>query len=921
MRQGAPLWQPYYVSPRTGSEHIALDGQWELGYVDTPVRSLDDLSQIKNWIRARVPDSVQWSLYRAGVLPDPYKHLNSRKYIWVPDKVWYYRRQFRVPVMARHRYAFLCFDGVGYYSRIWLNGVLLGRSEGMFGGPDVEVSRYLHFDSPNDLVVEVRAGSYGVPHWDPEHTGKVTLPWGIAGGSKYVTGPSNLNPKEFIPFGIWQSARLEIVPKTHLERPFLITEQASNKDAQLLLKIEVLADATAIGQELHPWKETQLHTYRISWTARELPSQYALRVEFQDLPSSHPVLVRDFPVALYEGRNWIREKFHVRSPKLWWPNGMGHPHLYHIELSLLRAGRQIDSLQFDYGIRTIGQIRSAGPQTQDRWANWQFVINGRRLFVKGIDWSWPLDELLHLPAWRYRWLLGTAQAAGIQMIRVWGVPETDEFYSLCERLGIMVWEDFPISNEQTPLWPQDVWEAQVMQVIFRLRNYSSLAVWCGGNEFNPYTPGNSASVGIIERSVRDFDGTRLFVRTTPDAGDAHIYVNMDPTWYARLYRWVQFISETGIFNMPEPQSILAVVDNREMQGPIRDVLSKQFAVSHPEFIHHFMEYQREEPRTLLARASQIDDMRAPDLQRFCDASQIAAGEFTQIVSDLVQANFPDSTGLMFWSLTVPWPIEFFAYIDGLNQATAAYYFLKRTYEATHVMVRLPYLIWGAGEDVPVDVSVIQAPATTLTRLTAIVDVYNTRFIKLWSASGKIDVEAGPSVNNLHLGQFRIPQSLENRYFLIVAELRDKDRTLVSRSVYWAVCLQRMSDRAFRKKYRSFPQPSLVFERGPWLRREVASTHTLLRLDLISEKDEGSNQSRIEARVENAGRVPAFLTHYDVLGVRRAFYATDNYFWLAPGRGKTVSLRVRWLHPRERGEPLLTVAAWNAPTERLPLSGR
>ncbi len=916
--QGKPLWEPYYISPRSGSEHISLGGQWQMGDLDAPVQKLADLDNIQKWVHAKVPDSVQWSLYRAGVLPNPYKHLNSRKYIWVASKVWYYRRQFRVPKGARARYAFLCFDGVGYYTRIWLNGVLLGRNEGMFGGPDVEVSRYLRFDSPNDLVVEVRAGSYGVPNWDPNHAEKVTLPWGLAGGSTNVTTPSKINPKEFIPFGIWQDVRLELVPKTHLERPFLITRSANDKEAQLLLNVEVLADTTALGQPLHPWKETQLMTYRNSWTAQKVGVPFVLHVELLDTPSSHRVLVRDFPLTLYKGRNWVREKLRVNSPKLWWPNGMGDPHLYEVKMDLLRAGRQIDSLQFDYGIRTIHQIRSAGPQTQDRWAKWQLMVNGRKLFVKGINWSWPLDELLHLPAWRYRWLLGAAQAEGIQMIRVWGGgnPETDEFYSLCDKLGIMVWEDFPIGNDETPLWPQDVWEAQVMQIVFRLRNHSSLAVWCGGNEFNPYTPGNTASVGIIERSVRDFDGTRLFLRTTPDPGDAHIYVNMDPTWYARLYHWVPFISETGIFNMPEPQSILQVVDKQEMEGPISNIFSKKFADSHPEFIHHFMEYRAREPRTLAARASQIDDMTAPDLQRFCDANQIASGEFIQIVSDLSQANFPITTGLMPWSFTVPWPIEFFAYVDGLNQATAAYYFLKRTYQPTHIMVRLPYLIWAAGENVPVNASVIQAPPKEIMGMTASVDVYDTHFQRLWHASGTIEVKTGPSVNNIHLGEFRIPPSLENHHFLIVAELRDQNGKLVSRSVYWPCCLKLMQDPAFRKKYRSSPQPSLVFKHGPWLRREVAGTTTSLKLRLLTNKRLGERRSEIVVLVQNTGSNPAFLTHVNIVSPERAFYANHDFFWLGPGETRQIRIQVLWPNAEPSQKAELTVKAWNAKTRTL-----
>ncbi|HUY12917.1 MAG TPA: beta-mannosidase [Terriglobia bacterium] len=914
--QGKPLWEPYYISPRTGPEHLLLNGQWELGYRDAPITNLQDVGGIEKWIHAQVPDSVQWSLYRAGVLPDPYQRLNSRKYTWVPDKVWYYRRQFRIPASARNQYAFLCFDGVGYYTRIWLNGTLLGRNEGMFGGPNIEVSRYLRFDRPNDLVVEVKAGSYGVPNWDPDHTGKVTLPWGLAGGSASVTTSSKINPKEFIPFGIWQSVRLEIVPKTHLERPFLITMNADSKEARLLMNVEVLADSTAIGQPLHPWKETQLRTYQDSWTTRKVDLPFGLRVELVDKSSSQTVLLRNFPLTLYRGRNWVREELRLDSPKLWWPNGMGDPHLYQVRLSLLRAGRTIDSLQFDYGIRTIQQIRSAGPRTQDRWANWQFVVNGRKLFVKGVNWSWPLDELLHLPAWRYRWLLEAARAEGIQMIRVWGGgnPETDEFYSLCNQLGIMVWEDFPIGNAETPLWPQDVWEAQVMQIVFRLRNYSSLAVWSGGNEFNPYTPGNTASVGIIERSVRDFDGTRLFVRTTPDAGDAHIYINMDPTWYSRLYHWIPFISETGIFNVPEPQSILQVVDKQEMKGPIHDIFSKQFADSHPEFIHHFLEYRGQEPRTLAARASQIDDMTAPDLQRFCDASQIAAGEFIQIVSDLSQANFPITTGLMPWSLTVPWPIEFFAYIDGLNRSTAAYYFLKRTYEPTHITVRLPDLIWGAGEEVLVDVSVIQAPPQELSGLAASVDVYDTHFKRLWHASRAIELKAGPSVNDLELGKFKIPRDLEAHYFLMVAELRNQQGTLLSRSVYWPRCLKQMGDPAFRRQYRSSPQPSLVFNHGPWLRREVATTRTTLELNLVANRRLGPHRSEIVVNVRNTGSRPAFLVHFKVLCTNCASYATDNFFWLDPGETRLVRIRIllKGVEAPER----VVVDAWNAPATTL-----
>ena len=63
------LWQPYYIMPHTGQRHISANGEWDLGYRDTPINSLSDLSTQQEQIRAQVPDSVQWSLYRTGKLP------------------------------------------------------------------------------------------------------------------------------------------------------------------------------------------------------------------------------------------------------------------------------------------------------------------------------------------------------------------------------------------------------------------------------------------------------------------------------------------------------------------------------------------------------------------------------------------------------------------------------------------------------------------------------------------------------------------------------------------------------------------------------------------------------------------------------------------------------------------------------------
>jgi len=918
-QNGTALWQPYYVDVRAAEQHISLDGNWQLGYRDAPIENTVDLATEK-WTQAEVPTSVQWALYRAGALPYPYAHLNTRKYAWVPDKVWYWRREFQVPSNAKNGYVFLCFDGVGYYSKVWLNGTLIGRHEGMFGGPHVEVSRWLRFGETNQIMVEVRAGSYGVEHWDPDVTGSVILPWGTRGGSKYVTSASDIDPKEIEPLGIWQSVRLEIVPKIHLARPFVVTERATAAEATLRLTVEVLANTTVTDSELHPWKEAQLDTIPDSLQLAAVRADLALQIEVAAEHSPGTVLTYKVPLHVHEGRNWVTHQLTVSSPRLWWPNGMGNPNLYRVRLTLMRDGKPADRLQFDYGIRTIQTVRTPGPQTQDRWSNWQFIVNGRPLFMKGINWAWPLDVLLHLPAEKYRWLLQAAQAGNIQLIRVWGGgnPETELFYQLCDRLGIMVWQDFPVANADTSDWPLDVWESQVLQIIFRLRNHASLAVWCGGNEFNPYDPGNTATVGVIERSVRDFDGTRMFLRTTPDPGDAHIYRDMDPTWYGHLYRSVPFISETGIYNMPEPASLLEVIDPGELKGPFQEIFDKDYAASHPEFIHHLLEYQGQEPRTLLSRASQMDDLSQVDLNGFSQAAQTAAAEFIQILSDLTQANYPVTTGLMPWSLTVPWPIEFFMFIDGLDQPTASYYALKRTYEPTHILVKLPELIWAKGEKLPISVAVAQAPPAGLGKLTASVQILDRHFHSVWHQEKQISVPPGPSALSKDMGEFTIPDAFEDGYFFVVAELKHSDGSLISRSTYWPRCLKLMSDPGFRTRYRRSAQASLEFRNGPWLRPQVAAAPTKLDLAVVSRRDPVENESWIRVRIRNTGSTPAFDTRVDITGSKRSFVATDNDFWLMPGEDRQIDLQVLWREPATRDRAVLTIGAWNVEVRQASL---
>ena len=379
-----------------------------------------------------------------------------------------------MPATAKENFIFLCFDGVDYFSKVWLNDTLLGVHEGMFGGPNVEVSRLLNHAGANEIIVEVRAGNWGnkaddyesfprTPSgsrdlstrkgFNPRASGRIVKPWVISGGS---------GGEMFFSVGMWQGVRLEVVPKVNLERPFLVTKSVNGNKAQLHLSAEVFVNAHSMQQQLHPWTHGQLRPIQ---SIRYTSVTDQLAVEVAMYYGKEMVLNKEIPLKMFEGRNWVEEGITLPNPKLWNPTGLGDPNMYQVKLSLKRNGQVIDKNEFDYGIRTIERVASAGPKTGDRFENWQFIVNGKKIFVKGMNFM-PQDVLLETSEARYRFTLTAAKKMGVQLIRIWGgaLIETNTLYNICNELGLMVWQDFPIGNQDTPEYPQDIWEAQVFKI-------------------------------------------------------------------------------------------------------------------------------------------------------------------------------------------------------------------------------------------------------------------------------------------------------------------------------------------------------------------------------------------------------------------------------------------------------------------------
>ncbi|HBL76481.1 MAG TPA: beta-mannosidase [Prolixibacteraceae bacterium] len=924
------LETPYYIFPRQGTQHIDLSTDWQLSCTDTELTDVGKLPG-KSLVSVQYPTTVHTALYKAGVLPNPYANLNSIQYRWVEEKVWYYQKSVVIPVSAKGKLVFLNFDGVDYFSKVWINGNLLGTHEGMFGGPTIEISKYAKYDEKNEIVLEVKAGNWGnratnfedLPRtstgdrdyskrtgYNPWASGKIIKPWIISGG---------LGTEAFFSVGMWQGARIEIVPTFHIERPFLKTLSANTEKAVIHLSSEIFTSKNSLQLQLHPWNRAQMNHPNEKGNSY-IPVNENLHVQIEFLSGNTVAFSKEFPLKLYEGRNWLEQDIVISNPKLWNPVGLGKPDLYRVQLSLFREDEKIDQVEFDYGIRTIERIASAGPRTFDRWENWQFIANGKKIFIKGMNWT-PIDVLLDMPEERYRWTLEAAKNMGVQLIRVWGggLLEKDCFYDICNELGIMVWQDFPIGNQDTPEFPQEIWEAQVVQNIFRLRNHPSLVVWCGGNEFNPYSYGNATSIGILERNLNIFDNTRLFVRTTPDDGSVHVYPDMDPCWYNRSYKYEAWMSETGMHSIPDASLFYELVDNKEFFD-LGKMWDNDFYKKHPEFIHHFTEYGPGRVPRMLSRASHIDSMANPTIESISEASQIGAGEWYQIVSEKMQGNYPVTTGLMPWVFKRQWPVIAIQMMDWFGQPVAPYYFLKRTYEKTHVAIDLQRLLWGTEEGIGLVSKVTHAGNDAIFG-TVTVTVYDDKFKVLLMQVKDTEINQGPSVTQSDFGEFKIPASYKNRYLFIIAELKGRHGELISRSIYFPRVLEQMENKEFHDKSVNEPIPWITLDKGPWLKPTVAGTSTKLRVELIGNQFVSSDRDQLKVRISNTGEIPAFMTKIDITGIKRIFYSSDNYFWLAPGESKEISLNVLWRELRKNRNIILEAEAWNSRKQSIKLDSQ
>jgi len=907
------LNQPYYIEPRNGKRHLDLNGDWDFFYADeTREEFCEEL-----WIyKTKIPNSVYRSLFEAGILPDPYVGTNSKLYHWVDEKVWYYRKKFRLSKAGFSGNAFLCFDGIAYFSRVWVNGVLLGEHEGMFGGPVCDIAMYLELEGENEIIVEVKSCNYGekdtFDFLNRKGVNRQIVPWNIARDTQSSTG-------DFIVIGIWNRVRIEFTDRLHMSRPYIYTKYADDRKAELFLEFEI-ADGTV--EELQPFfgYDDETYNYMNSTYAgltgsvkdETVDIHIAIAEKGSDTivyESKDTVNLTDYDnlgmLKEYHELQYFSKTISIADPKLWYPVGLGEARLYEVTIALYSQGKLCDQQVVNTGIRTFTARRTAGKKYKNRWNDYRFAVNGKEFFINGINWL-PVDYLYSIDPAEYEWALVLAKNAGVQMFRVWsggGMPETDTFYDLCDRLGIMVMQDNMLANViDTRGYPQDILESQEAYNIYRTRNHPSLVWRCGGNEHNPYNKKLAESMFVISRVVKNLDPSRIFQYAAMDGGSAHVYLDMDPAWYRRLYKDLPFLDETGIHSLPAYKTLKKLINEKECTALLPEV-KKEFKEQFPELLNHFTEYNSGMGVRMFARASQISDRKLFTLEELCEASHVQAYEFYLLMIQGVRANYPNCGGILLWAYKRPWTTAAVQVVDGMGQPTYPYYAMLQTYQPLNIALKLDWTVIAPLQEVALNAVIFNQNNEDINEAQIKVTVYRPDMT--------IEKEQCVFVENCRreyaFEAFRPDESYTDQCFLINIELRKDGKTL-SCTTYTIKCTSQLADEAFREKYTAKPHINLSFPNGPWLKTGIQNARkATLSARILEEGNKGSYRY-VDVRIENTSEVAAYPVTIDIVNESARFYVNDNFFLLKPGEIKEIRITCDGLGEGEK--PEVEISAWN-----------
>lgn len=799
---------------------VLLDGEWRL--------SREGMDPIP----CEVPGSIHTALMKAGVIPDPnigtnaiLGRLQSTEYDWT------YERAFDWPGTAAGERDELVFEGVCDRCVVSLNGTPIGRHQGMFGGPEIDVTHFL-VKGRNKLQVRLLRA----------------LP---ADSTVVFKNSYGWHYSQIVPLGIWRSVKIRRTYGAKLDHPFVVTRDAVAGKLSLLVPVE-----RSIGEKR-----------ALSIVAEIAPKNFAGAAYAVTGALKGPETRLDF--ALPEAR-------------LWWPHGYGEQNLYWLRTRLVDAdGRVLDFAESSFGVRQLSYALAPG---HEKYYPIVLSVNGRKVYRKGTNWC-TLDALMRFDRRSYERFLVRAKEQGVNWIRAWGLGmvETDEFYGLCDEMGILVRQEWPVGNGSHLKQPSDVLCDTVRRGVRRLRNRASLVSWCGGNEHIVKESDHPVLFGILGRETYLADGTRLYFPQEENIGrpgyaicHSHIrWGGVYPEHYLENYGSTpNSLGEWGADTLMDVESTIRTVGAEEAakwpvdpDGPVAyhtamfnrfnkiwhrqdgTGAAQEMIPCPPSIVDKYTgkKIPDSDMRVALAYARTFfPDEAITNLATLARGSQLVqAMALAPIIANL--RSFGDAVpGFSYYKLNTCGPNGSWAVVDWFGNPTVAYWWVKAFMNPVLAAVRLPtFNFYNKGNNVwKIPVKLVDdygrlAP-TAKVRVRVIGDSLET----------VVGLEEGRRSFEIELDRRQIADGLR----FVLSEVVDGDRIL---SRTWIPCNY---DRT----------------RG--------SLFALPKTE-IDVKDDGKGVLTLR----NVGKVPAVGVELSSYGHGDVLHLSDNWFWLDPGETKEVKV--------------------------------
>jgi beta-mannosidase len=639
----------------------ALNDGWRLtavGGLDLIPGPLQD-ALAGEGVAATTPGCVHTDLMAAGLIPDPYLGFNDQQQMWIGRVDWCYTLRFDAPTEAsnNNRLDLVC-EGLDTIARVCVNGTAVGESANMHV-PQRFTLKGVVRDTDNELTV-----TFGSPLKYAEQMSERLgeLPHG--GGGTDPKMPYNMIRKMACNFGwdwgpalvtagIWKPIYLEAWGTARIESVRPLVTHADTEYAELNLHVDTLA---------------------CSNEAQDVKAAYELFGPCGEPAASSSATVRPGDTATWPVR--------IDKPSLWWPVGHGEQPLYTLRVTLHGPdGGPIDQIEKRIGLRTA----ELDTKEDSDGATFHIKVNGKRIYSKGANWI-PDDCFPHrVTPQRYRQRITQARDANMNMLRVWGggLYESDDFYDVCDELGIMVWQDLLTAcaayPETQPFFM--LFEQEARHHIARLSSHPSLVLWNGGNECiwasfdwgeewsrlrlqNERGWGLGYWLKLFPDLIREIDPTRPYWANSPYSGSMDLRPNSEDegnchhwdVWNGHgdycnyLTHRPRFASEFGFHGPPTWPTLERSVS-----------LSDRSAWDAPGMHHHNRQAGGQERAHRLIGAYFVEPDNINDWLYIAQLNQARA---LTLGCEWFRAQSPWNGGALYWQLNDCWPVASWSAVDG-----------------------------------------------------------------------------------------------------------------------------------------------------------------------------------------------------------------------------------------------------------------